>query len=99
MNAFSICALVFVEGSTVELPTGECDLDFDLEFPLGVLADKAGCVGLPCLVWPCLTAEAKPLLGLVWPCLVADLPLLGLVDEAISIDGLLVDSSLFLCSR
>ena len=49
-----------------------------------LLADKAGCVGLPCLVWPCL---------------VADLPLLGLVDEAISIDGLLVDSSLFLCSR
>ena len=84
MNAFSSCALVFVEGSTVELPTGECDLDFDLEFPLGVLADKAGCVGLPCLVWPCL---------------VADLPLLGLVDEAISIDGLLVDSSLFPCSR
>ena len=84
MNAFSSCALVFVEGSTVELPTGECDLDIDLEFPLCVLADKAGCVGLPCLVWPCL---------------VADLPLLGLVDEAISIDGLLGDSSLFLCSR
>jgi hypothetical protein len=29
----------------------------------------------------------------------ADLPLRGLLDEAISIDGLLVDSSLFLRSR
>jgi hypothetical protein len=32
------------------------------------------------------------------PLFEADLPLSGLLDEAISIDGLLVDSSLFLCS-
>jgi hypothetical protein len=33
------------------------------------------------------------------PLFEVDLPLRGLVDEAISIDGFLVDSSLFLCSH
>jgi hypothetical protein len=58
MNAFSNCALVFVEGSTVELPLGECDLDFDLEF------DLCGGVGLleGALVEPSLEADL-PLLG------------------------------------
>jgi hypothetical protein len=69
MNAFSNCALAFVEGGVVELPWGECDLDFDPEFPLSVLFDAGGCVGL-------LDLD---------PCLAADLPRLGGLFEVISI--------------
>jgi hypothetical protein len=59
--------------------------EFDLDLDLDLLPLNVGVGLLEC--------------ALEVPLFEADLPRRGLLDEAISIDGLLVDSSLFLCSR